>query len=108
MRKKFLQKNEIRTDLNPEHFNKHGSPHDAVITAKKGHRFKANTKTHSKYIKGVETLDLEPELPENEKHQRISPPFWQNEKQFGKKQPNRKVSKKDMAKIKKYNKKFDI
>ena len=43
MQKKYLRKNEIRTDLNPKHFNKYGKPHDAVITAKQGHKYKANT-----------------------------------------------------------------
>lgn len=102
--KKYLRKNEIRTDLNPLHFNKYGSPHDAVITAKKGHQFKANTKTHSPFINNIECLDLEPNLPNSVKHQRISPPFWQSEKQFGNKKG--KVSKALRNKIKKYNKKF--
>jgi hypothetical protein len=102
--KKFLRKNEIRTDLNPVHLNKHGSPHEAVITAKHGHKFKANTKIHSKFVDGVECLDLEPNLPDNVKHKRISPPFWQSEKQFGNKKG--KASKVLRNKIKKYNKKF--
>ena len=104
MSKKYLQKNEIRDDLNPEHLNRFGYPHEAIITARKGHKFKANTKTHSKYVNGVESLDLEPFLPDNVKHNRISPPFWQNENQFGDKKG--KASKKLRAQIKKYNKKF--
>lgn len=105
MGKKYLRKNEIRTDLNPKHFNKYGKPHDAIITAKYGHKFKANTRTHSQFVNGVESLDLEPHLPKNVKHRRISPPFWQNEKQFGEKQ-DKKASKSTLYKIKKYNKKF--
>ena len=70
MSKRFLRKNEIRTDLNPKHFNKHGSPHEAIITAKHRHRLKANTKTHSKFVGGIETLDLEPDS-KNKKHVRI-------------------------------------
>lgn len=104
MAKKYLRKNEIRTDLNPLHYNKYGSPHDAVITAKKGHKFKANTKTHSQFVNGIECLDLEPYLPKDVTHKRISPPFWQSEKQFGFKKG--KASKDLRTKIKKYNKKF--
>lgn len=104
MSKKYWRKNEIRVDLNPEHLNRFGYPHDAIITARKGHKFKANTKTHSKYVNGVESLDLEPFLSDNVKHKRISPPFWQNENQFGDKKG--KAPKKLRAKIKKYNKKF--
>lgn len=104
MSKKYLRKNEIRTDLNPNHFNRYGKPHDAIITAKYGHKLKANTKTHSKYVNGVETLDLEPNSV-NKKHRRISPPFWQNEKQFGERQ-NKKAPRGTLRKIKKYNKRF--
>lgn len=99
-----MRKNEIRRDLNPEHFNRYGYGHDAYISAKKGHKLKANTKTHSKYINGVQCLDLEP-LSNNNKHSYLSPPFWQNEKQFGKKQ-NKKVPKRTFRKLQKYNKKF--
>lgn len=102
--KKYLRKNEIRSDLNPEHYNKYGSPHDAIITAKKGHKYKANTKTHVRFIGGIETLDVQPYLPGNVRHERISPPFWQSEKQFGSKKG--KPSKDLRKKIKKYNKKF--
>ena len=105
-KKKYLRKNEIRKDLNPDHFNKYGSPHDAVITAKYKHKFKANTKTHSKFVNGVETLDLEPELPDNVLHKRISPPFWQNETKFSERIGKEKMSKDVLIKIKKYNKKF--
>ena len=104
MSKKYLRKNEIRVDLNPEHKNKYGSPHDAVITAKKGHKFKANTKTHSETVDNIDCLDLEPELPKNVKHKRISPPFWQNEKQIGPKIG--KAPKKLRRKIVNFNKKF--
>lgn len=104
MSKKYLRKNEIRVDLNPNHRNKYGSPHNAIITAKKGHKFKANTKTHAETVNGVFCLDLEPTLSQNVKHKRISPPFWQNEHQFGPKIG--KASKKLRRKIVKYNKKF--
>lgn len=102
--KKYLRKNEIRVDLNPKHRNKYGSPHDAIISAKHGHKYKANTKTHSRYVDGVETLDLEPHLPDNVRHERISPPFWQSEKQFGNKKGKPSRNLRNM--IKKYNKKF--
>ena len=104
MSKKYLRKNEIRTDLNPKHFNKYGSPHDAYITARKGHKLKGNTKTHSKYVNGIECLDLEPHLPDNVPHKRVSPPFWQNENQFG--PVKGKASKQLRNKVKNYNKKF--
>ena len=104
MSKKYLRKNEIRADLNPEHLNRFGYPHDAVITAKKGHKFKANTKTHSEFVNGVRSLDLEPHLPNNVKHKRISPPFWQSEKLFGDKKG--KAPKKLRRKVVRYNKKF--
>lgn len=104
MSKKYLRKNEIRVDLNPEHYNKYGSPHDAVITARKGHKYKANTKTHSVFVDDILCLDLEPDLPPNVKHQRISPPFWQNENQFGEKKG--KAPKQLRRKIVNYNKKF--
>ena len=104
MSKKYLSKNEIRTDLNPEHFNKHGSPHDAYITAKYGKKLKANTRTHSKYVDGILSADLEPELPDNVPHRRASHPFWQNEKQFGPKKG--KIPKRDRRRVINYNKKF--
>ena len=104
MAKKYLRKNEIRRDLNPAHFNKYGRPHEAIITARYKHKLKANTKTHSKYVNGVETLDLEPNSS-NKRHRRISPPFWQNENQFGAKQKY-KTPKSTIRKIRKYNKRF--
>ena len=102
--KKYLRKNEIRDDLNPKHRNKFGAPHEAIITAKRGHKYKANTRTHAKYVNGIESLDLEPEKPKNVKHKRISPPFWQSEKQFGDKKG--KAPKKLRRTIVIYNKKF--
>lgn len=104
MSNKYLRKKEIRTDLNPKHFNRFGKPHDAVITARYGHRLKANTRTHAKYVGGVETLDIEP-YSKNKRHERYSPPFWQSEKQFGPRQ-NKKVPKRTYRKIQRYNKKF--
>ena len=104
MSKKYLRKNEIRVDLNPYHRNKYGFSHDAIITAKYGHKYKANTKTHAEYVNGVKSLDLEPNLPKYVKHQRLSPPFWQNEKQFGIRKG--KASRKLRRKLVKYNKKF--
>lgn len=107
-KKKYLRKNEIRKDLNPEHLNKYDYPHDAIITVRLKHKLKANTKTHSKYVNGVLTLDLQPELPDNVKHERISPPFWQNENLFSERKGKEKVPKSTLRKIQKYNKKFDI
>ena len=104
MTKKYLRKNEIRLDLNPKHLNRFGYPHDAVITAKKGHKMKGNTRTHSEYVDGILSLDLEPHLSKNVRHKRISPPFWQSEKQFG--PVKGKISKQLRNKVKNYNKKF--
>ena len=107
MAKKLLRKREVRTDLNPNHFNKYGKPHNAIISAKQGHKYKANTITHSQFVNSVLTLDLDENnihIP-YKKHTRISPPFWQNENMFGEKQ-NTKVSRRIMRKIKHYNKKF--
>lgn len=103
---KFLSKNEIREDLNPNHKNKHGKNHNAYITVKYGHKYKANTITYAEYVKGEKTLDLEKGLPNNKKHKRISPPFWQNEKQFGKKLKG-KIPKKEKSKIKRFNRKYE-
>lgn len=107
-KKKYLRKNEIRRDLNPEHYNKYGSPHIAYITVRLKHKLKANTKTHAEFVNGVKTLDLQPELPDNVKHERISPPYWQNENQFSERIGKEKVPKSTLRKIQKYNKKFDI
>ena len=100
MGKKYLRKNEIRVDLNPNQFNKHGKPHKAIISAKYRHKLKANTITHARYVNGVETYNLN----DNE-FKRISPPFWQNENQFGVKL-NKKVPSGTMRKVRKYNKRF--
>lgn len=94
-----MRKNEIRKDLNPAHYNKHGAPHDAIISVKYKHKNKANTITHAKYVKGVETLDIG-------KGSRVSPPFWQSEKMFEKTKKG-KVPKNIMRGIRKYNKKFE-
>lgn len=104
MSKKYLRKNEIRKDLNPSHYNKYGSPHDAVISVKYRHKYKANTLTHAEYVNGVKTYDLEP-YSKNKKHSRVSPPFWQNENQFGEKQ-SRKLDRRTMRKVRRYNKRF--
>ena len=101
---KYLRKNEIRKDLNPEHLNRFGYSHDAIITARYGHNYKANTKTHSRFVNGVECLDLDKNLPSNVPHRRISPPFWQSAKQFGEKKG--KADRALLRKVKKYNRKF--
>ena len=110
MSKKYLSKNEFRVDLNPLHKNSKGENHPAYITAKKGHKYKANTITHTRKIDGIETLDIDenPNKHSKDKRQsRISPPFWQNEKQFSKeKLLNFRFGRKSKKKIKKYNKKF--
>lgn len=110
MAKKYLRKNEFRMDLNPLHKNPKGENHPAYITAKKGHKYKANTITHSRVVNGVETLDVGENPNKKSKDRRktkISPPFWQGEKSFSQeKLPNFRFSKLTKKKIKKYNKKF--
>ena len=110
MGKKYLSKNEFRIDLNPAHRDSDGKNHPAYITARKGHRYKANTITHSRSVNGVETLDIgeNPNKKSKDKRKtRVSPPFWQGEKSFSEeKLPNFRFSKQSKKKIKKYNKKF--
>ena len=110
MSKKYLRKNEFRFDFNPAHQGKDKNPHPAYITAKKGHKYKANTITHSRYVDNVETLDVgenPDKFSKDKRKTRISPPFWQGEKSFSKeKLPNFRFSTQSKKKIKKYNKKF--
>ena len=110
MAKKFLRKNEFRIDYNPAHLGSNDEPHPAYITARKGHKYKANTITHSKSVNGFDTLDVgeNPNKKSKDKRRtRVSPPFWQNENQFGKeKLPNFRFNNQSKKKIKKYNKKF--
>lgn len=111
MSKKYLRKNEFRMDINSNHFGKEKVPHPAYITARYGHKYKANSITHSRKTNdGFDTLDIEenPDMFSKDKRRtRISPPFWQKEEQFGKEKLNNfRFSKKARNKIKKYNKKF--
>ena len=110
MAKKYLRKSEFRIDYNPKHQGEDKKPHPAYITARKGHKYKANTITHSRYIDGVETclVGENPNKKSTDKRKtRVSPPFWQNENQFGKeKLSNFRFSRKSQKKIKKYNKNF--
>lgn len=46
--KKYLRKNEFRIDKNPAHYGEKKEPHPAYITARYGHRYKANSITHAK------------------------------------------------------------
>ncbi len=106
MSKKYLSKNEIRVDLNPDHKNKYGKPHKAVITARQGHKYKANTYTHSEYVNNVKTYDLDKRSSKPIKdHSKVSPPFWQQDKQFSK-ETYGKIPKQHKSKIKRYNRKF--
>lgn len=110
MSKKYLRKSEFRMDLNPLHKNSKGENHPAYISVKHGHKCKANTITHADDIDGKDTLKLvkNPNLLSKDKRQsKLSPPFWQSEKQFGKeKLSNFRFSKQEKSKIRKYNKKF--
>lgn len=110
MSKKYLRKSEFRIDLNPAHRGSNGENHPAYITARKGHKYKANTITHARNVEGVETLDVGEnpnKLSKDKRKSRVSPPFWQGEKSFSEdKLPNFRFSKQSKKKIRKYNKKF--
>lgn len=103
-KKKYLSKNEIRIDKNSNHFNKYGKPHKAVITAKNGHNFKANTLTHAKYVHGEITYDLDKKEINDKNHTRISPPFWQKDTLFSK-ETYGKIPKKYRSKVIRFNRK---
>lgn len=114
MAKKWLRKNEFRLDLNPKHFGKKEKPHPAYITAKRGKKLRANSITHSRATTdGSKTFAIE-ENPnktnrkvKDQRKTRVSEPFWQSEKQFGKeKLTNFRFSKRSRRKIAKINKKF--
>lgn len=110
MSKKYLKKNEVRFDLNSNHQSVNKQPHPAYITAKKGHKYMANTITHSRYVNNIETLDVcenPDKISKDKRKSRLSPPFWQGEKSFSKEKiPNFRFGKESKKKIKKYNKKF--
>lgn len=101
-KKKYLQKNEIREDLNPNHKNKYGKNHRAYITAKQGHNCLANTETHAEYVHGEPTYDLDKKDTTKKKHTRISPPFWQKDSQFGEENLG-KIDKKHKSKVSRFN-----
>lgn len=109
--KKYLRKNEFRMDNNPLHFGSKKTPHPAYISAKYGHKYKANSITHSRTTNGVENLDVF-ENPDKasfdiNRKTRVSPPFWQSEKQFGSSKLNNFCfSRSSRSRIRKFNKKF--
>lgn len=108
--KKILTKNEFRIDLNPAHQGDKKEQHPAYITARKGHKYYANSITHAEVVNGIATLDVgeNPNKKSKDKRKsRVSPPFWQNDKQFSAETlPNFRFSKESKRKIKKYNNKF--
>lgn len=110
MSKKYLRKSQFRIDLNPAHRGSNGENHPAYITARKGHKYKANTITHARNVDGFETLDVSEnpnKLSKDKRKSRVSPPFWQGEKSFSEeKLSNFRFSKQSKKKIRKYNKKF--
>ena len=111
MSKKFLRKNEFRIDNNPAHFGKSGQKHPAYITARYGHKYKANSITHSRYTtdgrKTFSILENPNKKSRDKRETRISPPFWQNEKLFSEKTLNNfRFSKKTRSDVRKFNKRF--
>ena len=71
MGKKYLRKSEFRMDLNPLHKNSDGENHPAYISARHGHKYKANTITHAEIIYNETTLKLSknPNLLSKDKRQ---------------------------------------
>ena len=110
MGKKYLRKNEFRFDINPKHLNSKKRPHPAYIIARYGHQYKANEITHSRTVNGVSNIDIlenPNKLSKDKRQTRISPPFWQSEKQFSvEKLTNFRFSNRTRKQIKKINKKF--
>lgn len=111
MSKKYLRKNEFRIDYNKDHYGKKEKPHPAYITARYGHKYKANSITHARMTgDGKPTYDVGEnpnKLSKDKRSTRISQPYWQNTNQFGnEKLKNFRFSRKARYKIKKYNKKF--
>lgn len=109
-KKKYLRKNEFRMDINPDHVDSKGQPHPAFISVRYGHKYKANTITHSRTSKGIPNFNIaeNPDKRSNDKRQtRISPPFWQNDNLFdSEKLDNFRFSNKTQKYIKKINKKY--
>lgn len=111
MSKKYLRKNEFRIDNNPSHYGENKKPHPAYITAKYGHKYKANNITHSRMTTDGQptyTLSENPnKLSKDKRNTRISPPYWQNTKQFSEEPlSNFRFSNKTRREIKKFNKKY--
>lgn len=111
MSKKYLRKNEFRMDLNPAHYGKKEKAHPAYITAKRGHKYKANSITHARFANNAGTFDVfenpNKKSSDFKRKTRISKPYWQSEKQFSKeKLQNFSFSKKTRYAIKKINKKY--
>ncbi len=111
MAKKFLRKNEFRIDYNLEHTGTNKKPHPAYISARKGHKYKANSITHARHANGgLTTIDIDEnpnKLSKDTRQVRISPPYWQNVNLFGSNKLNNfRFSKKTRKQIKKINKKY--
>ena len=111
MSKKYLTKNEFRLDLNPNHFGKNTKPHPTYISARRNHMYRANSITHARFTTdGKKTFDIlenPNKLSSDKRNVRVSPPYWQNDKQFSNyKLTNYRFSNKTRKKIKKINKKY--
>ena len=110
MGKKYLRKNEFRFDTNPKHFGASDKPHPAYISARYGHKYKANSITHSRVVDGFNNLDImeNPNKKSRDKRfTRVSPPYWQKDNLFSDETiPNFRFSKKSRKRISKFNKKF--
>lgn len=110
MSKKYLRKNEFRIDINTAHYGKDKRPHPAYITAKYGHRYKANSITHSRFVDGNSTFDVGEnpnKLSKDVRSSRVSRPFWQKDNMFSENRlKNFRFSNKSRKKIRKFNNRF--
>ncbi len=112
-KKKFLTKNEFRMDNNPKHFGKENKPHPAWLSGRSGHKCFANGITHSRITTEgkvnheiSENPDKTVNTEKDKRPVRITDPYWQSDKLFGKEKLNNfRFSKKTKAEIKKINKK---
>lgn len=98
-------------DNNPAHFGKEKQPHPAYITVRYGHRYRANSITHSRSTTDGKTnydiIENPNKKSKDKRHTRISSPFWQKDTMFSKDVlQDFRFSNESRKKIKKFNKKY--
>lgn len=114
MARKYLRKNEFRTYSRPEFSSKSGKAHPAHITAKHHDKYKFNVIIHLKTFFNSETKELSknpnrnPDGLKDKRKSRVSVPRWDKTKYFStEKLENWRLSKKDKATVKKWNKQWE-